>query len=423
MPDKPAAVTAAFFPTALRYTLSLALRLLVALPFWPLYLLIRLFVARPPVVVPWARWSWVMGKVLSAELERTWQVRVILALSLLGRGVMAPLWGLAWMLDELIYGRALDAVRVEAPIFELSAARSGSTQLARYLEEDPRICSPIVLHSVFPFLWFWALIPSGVFERLGASRLNWLLVGDLPEEFVARHEIDVLRTDTFEVLVYALHLGDLVHQVGARPFADEFGYSELTDTNRAFWEQDFLPFLDRMGRKTLYRAGAGRRLLIKGHFLVVAPALEARYPDAQFVTMLREPTQRIRSMMNYLYVQPSDLFFPPLSWAWVVERGLLMEEAYCINEQAWLSRPEATRHTIVRFEEFVADLPGTLNRVYTDGLSMSPPERLPEVHTHRARSGYTVDKTLVELGVDVAVLKERLAGPIVWQKAPGATPR
>ena len=419
MPDKPAAATSAFIPTALRYTLSLALRLFIALPFWPIYGLLRLFVARPPVVVPWARWSSVMGRVLSAELGRAWQVRVILALALLGRGVLAPLWGLAWMLDELLYGRALDTVRVEAPIFELSAARSGSTQLARYLEEDPRICSPIVLHSVFPFLWFWALIPERLFERLGASRLNGLLVGDLPAEFVARHEIDVLRTDTFEVMMYSLQLGDLIHQSGARPFAETFCHSEITDTNRAFWEQEFLPFLDRMGRKTLYRAGAGRRLLIKGHFLAVATALEARYPDARFVTMLREPTQRIRSMMNYMYVQPSDLFFPPLSWDWVVERGLLMEEAYCLNEQAWLSRPEATRHTVVRFEEFVADLPGTLNRVYTDGLSMAPPETLPEVHAHRARSGYAVDKTLVELGVDVAALKERLAGPIEYQRAPG----
>jgi hypothetical protein len=224
-------------------------------------------------------------------------------------------------------------------------------------------------------------------------------------------------------MLYALHLGDLIHQIGARPFVDELGHSKLTPTNRAFWEDDFLPYLDRIGRKTLYRAGPGRRLLIKGHFLGVAEALELRYPDARFVTMLREPTQRIRSMMNYMYVQPSDLFFPPLSWDWVVERVTLMEVEYCLHEQAWLSRPEATRHTVVRFEEFVADLPGTLARVYTEGLSMSPPEALPEVHGHRARSGYAIDKTLVELGVDVAALKERLAGPIQFQKAPGVTPR
>jgi len=31
----------------------------------------------------------------------------------------------------------LRAVKLTAPVFELSAARSGSTQLGRYLEEDP----------------------------------------------------------------------------------------------------------------------------------------------------------------------------------------------------------------------------------------------------------------------------------------------
>lgn len=420
MPDKPAAATSAFIPTALRYTLSLALRLLIALPFWPIYLLLRLLVSRPPLVAPWARWSWVMGKVWSPALQRSAQDRVILTLALLQRGVVAPLWGLAWTLDEVIYGRALDAVRVEAPIFEVSAARSGSTQLARYLEEDPRVCAPAVLRSVLPFLWVWALVPEGLLARIGPDRLTKILVGELPAEFVARHEVDVTRTDTFEVLVYSFHLGDLIHQLGARPFVEALGYGRLTDTNQAFWEQDFLPFMDRVGRKTLLSAGPGRRLLIKGHFLGVAEILEARYPDARFVTMVREPTQRIRSMINYLYVQPADPYFPPLPWSWVVERALCMEEAYCHDERAWLSRPEATRHSVVRFEDYVKDLQGTLARVYTEGLGMSPPEVLPEVHAHRARSGYTVDKTLPELDVDVAALKERLAAPIQWQLAPGS---
>ncbi|MCK6525821.1 sulfotransferase [Myxococcota bacterium] len=402
--------TASFTLSALRFTLGLVLRLLVAAPLWPLYGLLRLLNARPPVVVPWSRWSWAMGKVFAPTLARPWQDRVILALGLAQRGVTAPIWGLAWMLDELIYGRALDAVRVEAPIFEISAARSGSTQLARYLESDPRLCSPIVIQTVVPFMWFWALIPQALLDRVGSKRLTWLIVGDLPEDFIARHEVDVLGTDTFEVMAYTHHLGELIHQLGAAPFAEVMGYARVTPTSRAFWEEDFLPFFDRMARKTLYQAGPGRRLLIKGHFLGVAEALEARYPDARFLTMHREPLQRLRSALNYLHAQPADRYFPPLPWAWVVERGLSLELDYEEAERAWLARPEATRHLLIPFQDYVADLPGTLRRVYVEGMGMSPLETLPTVHAHRARSGYAVDRSLEDLGVDVAQVRARLEG-------------
>ena len=52
--------------------------------------------------------------------------------------------------------------------------------------------------------------------------------------------------------------------------------------------------LDRIARKTLLFAdpapdGSPLRFFVKGHFLAAADALAAKYPDARFLTMIREP--------------------------------------------------------------------------------------------------------------------------------------
>ena len=47
------------------------------------------------------------------------------------------------MLDECIYGRKLRETPLVAPLIEISAGRSGSTQIARYLEEDERLVAEL----------------------------------------------------------------------------------------------------------------------------------------------------------------------------------------------------------------------------------------------------------------------------------------
>ena len=49
----------------------------------------------------------------------------------------APPPGIALSVRVRLFIELLRAVKLTAPVFELSAARSDSTQLGRYLEEDP----------------------------------------------------------------------------------------------------------------------------------------------------------------------------------------------------------------------------------------------------------------------------------------------
>ena len=92
--------------------------------------------------------------------------RCLLTFAILRKVVLAPVLGLAWFCDELLFGRVLDSTPVVAPLIEISAGRSGSTQLARYLEDDPRLVAPNLLQSLFPYLWLWKLAPYTPSEEL-----------------------------------------------------------------------------------------------------------------------------------------------------------------------------------------------------------------------------------------------------------------
>ena len=346
-------------------------------------------------------------------------LRCWLSLLILAKVLSNPLRGLAWNLDLLLYGRALRRVQVTAPLFEISAARSGSTQLARYLEDDPHLVAPVVLQLLFPYLWLWRLAAGPLGRLVGAERARKAIESQFPPEFLERHEGDPLRTDTFEAAFYLNNLNHLSPFLSPELLAQEFGFSEITEHSRRLWEFDFVSFVDAMARKTLLHAGPGpdgrpRRFFIKGHFLGVAPVLEQRYPDARFLTMIREPGPRLRSAINFLRVNPLDplLGFPP--WAWLGEALVRTEVAYCEREQWWFGE-DGRRCCVLRFAEYVRDLEGAMTKVYATCLDTpSLPDYVPREHEPRKRTNYTVDRTLAQVGIDEAALNERLSDYIAW---------
>lgn len=403
----------------------------VAVPFWPVYLALS------------ARFGWAPNVprlrqvVRYLRLARTVQPpppglgvvdRVWLTLSILRFGATAAIWGTAWHLDEVLYGDALRSVRIERPLLEVSAARSGSTQLARYLEEDPRLVAPPLVCCVFPFLWAWRLAPRTLGRVVSGERFTRLLLAKVPPAFTERHETDPFRTDTFEVPFLSSHLNALSLRLGPDVLADDFAFGALAPHNRTLWEHDFVAFFDGIARKTLLDAAPGpdgraRRLFVKGHFLVAAPFLGERHPDAVFLTVLREPAARIQSAINYLRVTPFDVHMGgPTPWAWLA-RGLLASEvAYSEIEQDWYTRPDGPRRCIVRFSDYVRDLEGTLRRVYRECLDEPElPPWAPREHAPRRRHGYTHDRSLADLGIDEDALNARLADYVAWCRGEGDT--
>ena len=335
---------------------------------------------------------------------------------------MAPIPGLAWFLDELLYGQVLNATQVVAPLIEISAGRSGSTQLARYLEDDPRLVAPSILQSVLPYLWLWKLAPRTIGKIVTPDAFRLWLYKQLPSELLERHEGDPFRTDTFDAALYMPHFNSFAFALGPAVAVDDFGFARIALHNRTLWEVEFVQLLDRVARKTLVHAGPSRdeapkRFFVKGHFLCAADALERKYPDASIITMIREPVSRLQSAINYIRVNPHDPALGPPPWAWLAETLLKTETDYCDVEQEWFSRRDGARRYVIRFADFVDNLPSAMLGVYGFCFGDTTlPSHVPREHPPRERKNYRVNRSLSDLCIDESELTTRLASYVAWCK-------
>jgi len=344
--------------------------------------------------------------------QRAWLTEQVL-----WKVALFPVGGLAWLLDEVLDGPALDAVRIERPVFEISAGRSGSTQLARYLEEDPALVAPSLLQFSFPYRWLWRLVGATLGRVVSRERVTALFERALPAEFRERHEGDPFRTDTYDAALYLNHLNPFGLYLGGEVGAVEFSTSAPTPQ----WEEDFVRLLERTGQKLL-RGAPGRRLFVKGHFLAAAAALERRFPDAAFVTMIRRPEARFQSAINYLRANPIDMALGPVPWAWLVAATLRSEIGYCHRELAWFGAGLPNR-CVIRFDDYVRDLEGTMERVYRECIGTPVPPHAARTHPTRRRHAYLLDRSLPELGVDPDELRRELADYEAWCTGTPAVPR
>lgn len=421
-PDRGPAGGAMLWLRLLRGGIGLAVAAVLLSPAWLVYGLLAVVFGRPPNVPTVAE---VALYLRAAWTERPpppglpFAHRLRLTQLVLRTVVLAPVVGSAWLLDELFEGRALRRFALRAPLFEVSAGRSGSTQLARYLEDDAAFSAPSILQAMFPYLWLWRLLRGLGAGRLDRARVAAKVEGALPPEFVERHEGDPFRTDTFEAALFVGRLQALSLHFGPRFALEQFSTSALHAGNRALWEEDFVAIVEGVSRRHLCWQGVSPggtepRIFLKGHFLCAAPALARRFPDATFVTMLRDPVARFQSAINYLRVNPADPVLGPPPWPWLTELVVKGEVRYCDLEQRWFEEPGPPLRHVIRFEDYREDLGGTLDALYRACLGGAPPPGLPREHAPRRRHAYTVDRSLAELGVDVPALEARLAAWRAW---------
>jgi len=73
------------------------------------------------------------------------------------------------------------------------------------------------------------------------------------------------------------------------------------------------------------------------------------------------------------------------------------------------------RGCVVRFEDFVDDLDGTMEHVYAVCCDQAQlPPYIPRVHPPRERKHYKINDSLAELGIDADVLCTELADYVAW---------
>jgi len=348
-------------------------------------------------------------------LNRLW-----LASRVVHRVLGVPIWGSAWFLDELLFGRRLDQRPVERPLFMLSAARSGSTQMSHYLEQDPELTAPVMLQIVFPYMWLWKLVVPTLGRLISPEALERKFNEAIPLEMRQRHEGHPLRTDTFEVLWLLSTTHVLSSMLGPETVSEDIVFMGSAPHNRRMWDEALPDFIDRLGRKTLlYADDTGTegptRLFIKGHFLEARDAMAQRWPDAHFLTMVRDPIKRIESVINHVHANALEEPLGAIPWTWIAQPLVRAESLYCTTEMDWYGNGNTPNRTVVRFRDYVDDLEGTMTTVYERCLGVSPlPPHVPREHTPRERKNYAVHRTLEQLHVDRAALATSLHDYRVW---------
>ena len=388
------------------------------------YLPLRLNFSRPPMVVSPKLRRYYVSKALTAQAPHgaitvSMRLRVLLNIAIL---VLAgPLLGLAWFADELLFPQYRQTPIVR-PLFQISGARSGSTQMTHYLEAHPQVVTPIFLQQAFPYLWLWKLAPKTLGRLFSEEKVRSIFEKTLRPEFLQRHEFHPFKSDTFEIIYSSYQLVNLCMLLGPDVLAEGLGWASSTPDSAPFWEGEMVDMIDQLGRKVLYHAGPSedgtpRVLLVKGHFLASADTLESRFPDAHFLTIVRHPAQRIRSLINFLRVAPDNNLNGAIPWSWLVAYAERVEVAYCLREKAWYeARPHTT--TVIRFEDYVADIAGTLSTIYARCLpDVSSEGCIPTEHAPRERQGYTINRTLAQLNIDEEALLEPLQDYIIWCKS------
>ena len=417
-PDFPPATTGRVVLLIVQKFVFLLLLAPLVIVFGGIYLGLRMFVARPPNIPSPKTVRRYLHKTVSAHPEVVATMRINVLLSLLLFIAICPFFAFAWYLDDLLFP-AYRSTPIHKPLFMITGSRSGSTQLSQYLEANPQVVSHPILQQAFPYIWLWKFAPWLLGRWFPEEKLVRMMSQTIRPEFLQRKEFHPLKTETYEVIFSGAQLVNHCIVLGPEMFAEGYGWGRTTENNVHFWEEDLVNNIDGVGKKLLYFAGANpdgsaKTLLIKGHFLGSASVLEQRYPDAHFLTVLRHPSERIRSIVNFFRVAPEICLNGAIPWEWLKYYGENVEVDYCLYEKEWYeARPNRT--TVIRFRDYVADIETTLQTIYRRCLpNVDPQGFIYTDHLPRKRTGYSVDRSYAQLNMDEAKLLEPLQEYIDW---------
>jgi omega-hydroxy-beta-dihydromenaquinone-9 sulfotransferase len=282
-----------------------------------------------------------------------------------------------------LYGGAIDAVRPVAPIFVIGHWRTGTTLLHELLCLDPRHTYPDTAACFAPC----SPLLTGRFLR---EYLGFLMPGKRPMDNMPAGW-DRPQEDEFALCLLGQPSTYTDIAFPNRPGFNDgaLDLSGLSPRQRADWRRTFRRFVQTIGLRDR------RRLVLKSppHTARI-PDILATFPDARFVHITRDPFVLFPSTANL--------------WTSLARRhGLqklrrpdLIREKVFREFRVIYERYLATRHLIppgrlveVRYEDFVGDIVGGMDRVYA-GLDLGGYESVrPLIEGYvAAQAGYETNK-------------------------------
>ena len=405
----------------------------VFLTFLPLYLLGLSIWGLPPIVSPWSRFvkyfiaSFMAG---NSNDDIPFTNRVSVFLIVFSAFLKVPLNGVYWFIDELFFSEYRKVI-VEKPVFFITGCRTGSTQLAHYLEDDKtNFVAPTIEESLFPFIWYWKFLKLTGTKKCQKTHKDF---SQPQNELEKRHCADLLRTGSFEICAAIWHFSLTSWYLGVDFM--KWGFTFVNPVDRPIDNEfcrSFVQYYDSVVKKVVYHRGKPTQcVLVKGHFLMVANELAQRYKGAKFFTVVREPLNRFKSVVNFFKVVnkegPSSIQYALCPTSWKVIRDYVTdnEVLYCAEEQAFYEKSQGNR-LVIPFNKYVNNLRGTLYSVYSFCNIPIPSHVLTEAAkiqntTHdrqKRRASYNpkFNRSLSSLGVDEDKLKDELADYYQWIK-------
>ena len=419
--------------------ISTLLFLPLSLACLPLYIIGLFIWGRPPTISPWSRFYKYFIAALTEgkpEEEITFMNRILILTIILDNLVKSPIFGVGWYLDEIFYP-SYHKCEIKDPLFFIFSPRSGSTQMAQYLEDDnENFLAPMMIEAAFPYIWAWKMI-APILKIIGLKKyFETTSSMTSSEEMKKRHNSSLFKTDSLEVAVALAHMSYLSCNLGVSFMKWAFVGSALKDQPV---DQEigklFIEFFDCIMKKVMYHRGfPNQQVFVKTHMLIIARELEQRYDGAKFFTLVRDPVDRFRSGLNYMKLVSVDgrlkkrLGLFPIPWRvlrdWVIESQI----CYCEDEIIFFNQSEDnTKNKLaISFDTYVNNLAGTLQQVYSFLNIPMTAELLSKVAvlqktTHdrtKRRASYDpkYNRTLSSLGVDEEKVKEYLSDFINWKK-------
>jgi len=284
---------------------------------------------------------------------------------------------LGLLLDRLLFP-GYRAQKIEKPVFIIGAPRSGTTLLHRLLARDS---------GQFTSMRFWEVVfaPSitqkkifraiGRLDRLVGSPLARLIhafeqrtLGD----YSRIHKIGFFETEEDVYLLF--HIFSSAYLAFAFPFAQELWPYFYPDGELSKQEREqIMRFYKACVQRHLYEFGRGRRFLSKNPvFSGMIGCLDATFPDAQFICMVRSPLEVVPSVMS-LCRSYYQVFFSPVEPYPLRDTACQMLSLYYRYPPEKLQTLPPQRQQVVSYPVLMADLASTVGDLYHRfGLELTP---------------------------------------------------
>jgi hypothetical protein len=347
--------------------------------------------------------------------ERSPQARIYYLLVLcISVPLVSSFHAICFALDGLFFP-GLRRVNVEAPIFMVGHARSGTTLTHRLMSRDEgRFSSFLLYECYFPSLLQKKLIRWGI-----AADRRWLggwlarRVGAWEERRygATRHMHEMGLTIPEEddiVLFYSMASGFWITKM---PYMGDLDFYHMNDWPEAK-RRRYNDFYRECVRRQLYLNGPEKTHLAKNPLWAGrVESLITAFPDARFVVNVRDPRETIPSLLKLVRAG-----WKQLGWEEARQQRCLQ----ILANQSWHSyqhpletleaHPE-TRGSVVDYRDLTSDPAASIERIYQDlGLPMSAEYREllasegKRERKHSTRHSYSLE----EFGLEGDVIRERL---------------